>query len=331
MIKFLPDEIIHAKQICKSCGQEYNVPIKKDFPNSLAPVIPKDFHPKTNNKFWQLQSLEIPCPLCGERTMCELPTRKKKAKVLLYGDDASREVNDDYVYCYSLVGGSHPFVMEASENLRSLKMSYSPNDWTLHMKDIVSGNQRSKHSIFKEWHKEKVDQLICDLFTLLERSSNDLFIFNVSFSSRNSLPDEDLKRDCYISLIADLIYGFTQSGFTPVLHFDSEKEFKGIEPVIHGWARDAFLGPQRSLLYSFLSHGLPVPEPVFVKPASHPCLELADFVSYIIARNHYCHLNKLVCEYPTEKLGKVFYSWLRRDHNYGRDRRVGFPWNEIYD
>ena len=131
-------------------------------------------------------------------------------------------------------------------------------------------------------------------------------------------------------MLADVVFGFTQRETTPLLFFDSEKETKGLGPIIHGWAHDAFNASQRELVWAYVSHGLPGPEPRFVRPASHPCLEFADFVSFVVARAHFCRLEGRPQTFPTERLGRVFYSWIRPDGNYGRDRVVGFPWDQMY-
>ncbi len=199
------------------------------------------------------------------------------------------------------------------------------------MKHIHSGSNRARHQIFNTWSKSKIENLISDLFALIQRSSSEVFSFNVSFFKSNTVSIDEVKRDCYISLVADVIHRFTSKGFSPVIHFDSEKEFKGAGPIIHEWASRVFNASQRELIYSYLSFGLPVPEPVFIEPASHPCLELADFIGFVIALGHYCRMTGTESEYATESLGPLYYSWLDKDGNYTGDRLIGFPWAEIYE
>jgi len=335
MIKFVPPDIAAATADCDSCKSQFPVPLRKSFPHSLAPVIPIDFDEKTNNKFWQLNSLEIDCPICSAKTLLKLPTHSERGKVLLYGDDAARESDASSVFCFSLVGGNMPFVKVISQELREIKRrhepKFEPDSWSLHMKDLHSGHNRKKHPVYSTWTQKNAESFVSNIFELIAENSKDLFTFSISFASNAHSSLDELKKDSYLALAADVIYGFSKKGFTPVLHFDSEKEYKGLGPVIHGRARDAFQGSQRKLIYSFVSHGLPVPEPIFIKPASHPCLEIADFVSFVIARGHHCKMNNKECEYSSKQIGKVFYSWLRKDGHYGRDHRIGFPWEEVYN
>jgi hypothetical protein len=334
MIKFVPPEVAAARTKCAACNAIFPVPLGQCSSQSLASIMPRDFEVKTNNKFWQPQAVQISCPECGAKTMLSLPTKAELGKVLLYGDDAVRESEAVNVFCFTLIGGCKPFVEEICLQVRSIKERYAPQleatSWSLHMKDLHSGHRRNKHHVFHSWERAKVEAMVDDIFALIARSAKDVFTFNVSFSSTIDQDIARLKQDCYLALAADVIYGFSKMGFTPLLKFDSEKEVVGLGPVIHGWAREAFQGAQRELAYAFISHGLPVPEPEFVKPASHPCLELADFVSFVVARGHHCKMKGKEPDYQSERLGSVFYSWLRKDGHYGRDRRAGFPWEEVY-
>ncbi len=334
MIKFAPSEVVAARTTCSICKSAFRVPLERSFQHSLAPVMPKDFDAKSNNNFWQLQAVEVDCPSCSRKTMLRLPTAQERGKVLFYGDDAYRTSTAGNVFCFSLVGGSPSIVNQLGQELHSLKQTYEPDlipkSWHLHMKVLHSGDNRQKNKVFQSWNRSKIQSFIAELFDLHSRYADEVFIFNASFSGRPTDSIDDLKKDCYLALVADLIYGFSKLGFTPLLHFDSEKELTGLGPIIHGWAKDAFQKSQRELIYSFISHGLPIPEPLFLPPASHPCLELADFVSFVVARGHHCKLRGIPFDYPSEQLGKVFYSWLRRDGHYGRNRVIGFPWSELY-
>jgi hypothetical protein len=85
-------------------------------------------------------------------------------------------------------------------------------------------------------------------------------------------------------ILCETIYGLTDRNVSPTLIFDAEKNLKRGTAAVQAWARRAFLGSERQLLYLYLCHGIRVPEPRFVKPGSHSCLESADFVSFVVAR-----------------------------------------------
>ena len=67
------------------------------------------------------------------------------------------------------------------------------------------------------------------------------------------------------------------------MHFDAQKKVI-LETAVHGWARHAFKTSEQTLAHAFVCRGIPVPEPVFVQPASHAALELADILSFATAR-----------------------------------------------
>jgi hypothetical protein len=123
-----------------------------------------------------------------------------------------------------------------------------------------------------------------------------------------------------------VIDNVTGLGGQPVINFDSQKPSKA-NTTIHQWARDAFQNGQGNLLYSFLSHSSFVPEPVFVPPASHPLLEVADFVSFAVPRHHHRLFHGTDPEIDLKILGDVMYMTFSLD---GVDLlfqdSVGYPW-----
>jgi hypothetical protein len=82
-------------------------------------------------------------------------------------------------------------------------------------------------------------------------------------------------------------------------------------------------------MYLYLCHGVPVPEPQFVKQGSHVGLELADFVAFVVARELYCWQTGRHSEYMSSQLGKVYYSWPDAG-DYARDRTVGVPKDRMF-
>ena len=82
-------------------------------------------------------------------------------------------------------------------------------------------------------------------------------------------------------------------------------------------------------MYLYLCHGVPVPEPQFVKQGSHICLELADFIAFVVARELYCRQKGRQSEYMSSQLGKVYYSWPDAA-GYARERTVGVPKDRIF-
>jgi hypothetical protein len=312
-IEFAPQEITNAKMFCSHCCRDVAVPLKKVFPEPHTPVFTRDYHPVTNNSFLQLVSVEVECPECSKMVRLELPTKPCKRSVTLYGDEALRHRGSRQFCCLSLVGGSLKFVQEVrdrpSELKTELEPARSPDSWRFHMKEIWSGHRRQNHSVFKEWKRETIEHAIAGLARIIREANTELFVFVSVYVADSQMHKSILKRKALMFLMVDTMYNFTRLETSPHYVFDADRNVESAE-VIQDWARRSFLGTERQLLYLYLSHGVPVPEPKFVKQGSHACLELADFVSFIAARELFSYWEHEPPEISTESLGEVYYSWV---------------------
>ena len=267
---------------------------------------------------------------------------------MLFGDEASREAQGNNMFTYSLVGLDSRLVPRIEDSLRKLKLelepSRSPNNWSFHMKNIWSGSSRKKHAVFCNWDFDKVCFAIRSLFQLIQSYSEHLFMYNIVVTAKGSMKGfkskstlERTRDNAYILLIMHIIHELTQAGAQPVLQFDAEKDTKA-NYVIQRWASDAFSGSQCCLIYPFLAKGIEIPEPKFVKPASHACLELADLISYIIARLYFKKWRGQEIEEVLNpiNLGKVTYLGFETHLGFekGKDllfkRTESYPWKLFY-
>jgi len=332
-IEFLPPDVAHAKMYCPHCRRNVSVPLKKTFSEPPTPVFPQDYHPVTNNKFWQLVALEVECPKCNEKVRLEPPRKHWTKTVTLYGDEAVRETVAHPFVCIALVGGSRRFVERVCEKVSALKNEIEPGrdpaSWRFHMADIHSGHKRGRHKIFANWNRDKCEQAVNGLFNVVAESSDSLFVFALIYPIGRGSSMIGTKRKAYMAILCDTIYHFTQIGVSPRYTLDADKAVGDNRAVIQHWARSAFLGSERQLMYLYLSHGVPIPEPQFVKQGSHVCLELSDFIAFVVARELYCWQNRRQSEYLSSQLGKVYYSWPDAE-GYGRDRMKGVPKDRIF-
>jgi len=172
-----------------------------------------------------------------------------------------------------------------------------------------------------------------DKLLLLIKKSN-LFIYNIASvvvqnNTANRKVQSLLKNEAYILLILNVIDEWTTKNAQPKIFFDSEKDSKA-NKIIHSWARDTFRGSQYSLLYGFLSKGIEVPEPKFVPPASHPGLEVADFVSFTIARYYLRMWQGKEIEIDPKDMGLVTYLGYDSNGDLLWKRQEGYPWDQFY-
>jgi len=84
------------------------------------------------------------------------------------------------------------------------------------------------------------------------------------------------------------------------------------------------------LLFGYLARGIEIPEPVFVSPASRPCLEVADFVSYVIARYCYRRIKGQPIDLDPKYLGPVVYLGFDSSGALLFSRSTGYPWRLFY-
>ncbi|MBI4325795.1 MAG: hypothetical protein HY674_11095 [Chloroflexi bacterium] len=133
-----------------------------------------------------------------------------------------------------------------------------------------------------------------------------------------------VRSEAYSLFLLTIIEMLTKKGIQPNWIFDSDKK-SDADKIIHQWARDAFYGIQVNLVYMLIANGISIPEPIFVRPASRPLLELADLVSFVIARYLARSLQRSNPELDPARLGQVFYS--------GFDSRQGdfvFQWSNRF-
>jgi len=190
------------------------------------------------------------------------------------------------------------------------------------MKVLTSGDHRQRDERLAGVPKQQVDAAINELFDVIFSSGDDLWLYNIAVQGNKS---NALKHDAYMALVAMVIDELTSLGAKPILCFDSEKSSRA-DRVIHGWARELFTNSQHSLLYAFLAKGIEIPEPAFVTPGSHPCLELADFVSYISARYYHRRWRGESIEWDPQRLGKILYAGFDSTGDIVWQRGIGYPW-----
>jgi hypothetical protein len=237
------------------------------------------------------------------------------------------------VFTYSLVGADNKRIDRLNDAVRKLKESLEPTlkteDWRFHMKEMRSGQDRKAHTVFSRWDERKMAQAIDGLFEIVS-TTEDIMPFSFSLVAPLSTPAAKQKHSVYITLLEFIINLVTGQDGKPQLYFDSEKPNSGGH-VIHEWARRLYADAQYCLLYAYLAKGIEIPEPQFVKAGSHPCLELADFVSYVVARYHHERWTGAPdATLSPDRLGNLVYFGFNAEEKGLYTRQCGFPWDFFY-
>jgi len=224
------------------------------------------------------------------------------------------------------------FEMKVKALKQSLLPSISADRWKIHMKYMWAGSSRGKHPVYQSLSFKDVIGFVDDLLTLIKESN--LFIYNIALTtgqgnSVGMFRQDALRNEAYIMLVLSAIDEWTTKNTQPCIFFDSEKESKANE-ITHSWARDTFKSSQYSLLYGFLSKGIEIPEPKFVPPASFPGLEVADFVSFTIARYYHRRWEGKEVEIDPARMGLVTYLGYDFNGDLLQKRQEGYPWDHFY-
>ncbi|WP_066376117.1 DUF3800 domain-containing protein [Anabaena sp. CA = ATCC 33047] len=340
LLRHLPANIAAFRLECPECSKQFSPNWFRLSNEPHIPIKPNDHDGP--GRWIPIKTYEI-CPFCEEAVPLELPVVKMQSKVMLFGDEAYREEQGKLIFTYSLVGADFKVIAQIEDSLRELKSklcpSKSPDSWAFHMKELWSGEHRKKHRVFSDWDFEKVRFAVQGLFQLIQNHAEYLFMYNIALTVKGSMKGfkskpalERPQDNAYILLITYVINELTTKKAQPVLQFDAEKQTKAAQ-VIQGWAREAFLGSQHCLLYPFLAKGIEIPEPIFVQPASQPCLELADFISYIVARFYLKKWQGKEIEevLDTRNFGKVMYLGFDKTNDLVFHRTESYPWELFYE
>ena len=320
---------------CTSCGGVF----APGWLDSRAPVT----HVTANDgQVWVRQTLVLECPFCKGDVEHRLPIVKQIARYGFFGDEAYRDVDNKHVCTLTIVGTNQVRLGAVEQKVIDFKKAIAPDvdptSWSLHMKILKSGDQRLTHPIYKSWDHQKVQSCIEGLYALLNSFDEAFYVVNATGivhlpADRKKMETAKayVKKEIYSSLLLHTIYVATSNGVMPYFVFDADRDSNS-EIIVHDWARKTFLGSHKNLLYAHLTHGIQIPEPEFVKPASRPLLELADFISYVIGRFVFCRLSNKPNDFDPKRLGKIQYIGFNSNGDMlsTPSSQVGFPWGYFY-
>ncbi len=320
---------------CKHCGLKNNIPWDKMYNQPFVPVTPNDFDPLSNNRTWIPTGLGFRCERCSAEVYFELPTRKKITELHLFGDESYD--TDSNIFTYTLAGADYKIIAQLDKKIVELKSAMMPGtdplSWTIHMKDLWSSKDRAKHPVFNSWTFEKVWTFVNGMMVLLASIDQSLFVYSITLTKKHPFNNTNIdlaKHNCYTMLLLNVIDEATSGGAQPKIYFDSEKN-SATDHIIHQWATENFTAAQRQLIYTYLAKGISIPEPLFIKPATRPCSEIADFISFWIRRYHVKKEKGQDCEIDIAALGKITYYGFTNTGELLRIRQKGFPWKEFYE
>ncbi|WP_322083903.1 hypothetical protein [Burkholderia sp. BCC1972] len=192
-----------------------------------------------------------------------------------------------------------------------------------------SGTFLLKNKIAKIEHARKLAKIIRD-------ARPELTTFNISGCI--IVPCDPKERKKLLKYQKD--NAFSESILTTLREFRNREKsvnwiFDNIQDTTsgnktEGWASECFLGLQYTRLFCWISAGATVIEPSFVRPGSHFLLEVADFISYCVARDFERAIIGQPPEFPSSLLGQGFYQGTLGNGDVEHMWNVGLPLKKFY-
>lgn len=283
-----------------------------------------------------------PCSQCGISSDIPLPIAKFVSEVSLFGDEAIRDIpgadgKTKLLVSYSMV--NRPMQADDHEQLaaeyRALKRDLLGNDRAieapLHFKVLWNESGRAR-GIYQGVTDQQKRAFASDLGALLKRFKHSVRIYNATGIFQKpkvyGKPQEsEHKAHVYTPLLLRAIEEMTKQGLAP--RFFMERTGND------GWAKNLFDGGRLTLMWAYITNGLPVGTPEFVLPTTSIYLELADFVTFVVGRHVWARgqraegLSKPIDVDPAI-LGEVAYQGYEESGTCISDYGGAYPWDKFF-
>ncbi len=303
---------------CQNCS-------KKHKPNWLAKRPPTSMFIDREGKFLRQESTNEICDNCGHIVQIKLPMNGLDRVVGIYGDEAFRELKKSKLYVYSCVSflgnddEKQLFLTQFNEIKKNLVPIMEPNEWVFHVKDLFTTESRRKSNIFQHIEHSSVvineiNKVVEIIQTFVKKDLLKVHVALARISPKNLPPKTEkiIKKEVFSSLTFTNIVEYTSKGLSPEFMFERTQD--------DGWAKNLFTQSRLTLMWSFITHGLPIKQPQFVLPNHDFLMEIADIICFCIARyifvqdKRYNYKDKSCkVEIDIKNLGPIQYIYNHRD------------------
>ena len=339
----VPEELIGMNGTCPICKTETAIPWleKMEFPK----------HPVKSDHGGHWVPVDIPLrcssEACKHDFFIKVPRLPDNNRWSLYGDEAARYISQPPAehsteplnfHCVTLVALHKRRHERVRKQIYTLKKSIRPNEdpdsWVHHFTEIWESRPDSKtfhipNKIAKIAHAKKLAKIIRD-------ARPELATFNISGCIRIHGDSKDRKKllkhqkeSAFSESVLTTLREFRHQGKSVNWIFDNVQDTT-LGSKTEGWASECFLGLQYTRLFCWLSAGATIIEPSFVRPGSHFLLEVADFISYCVARDFERAITGQRPEFPSSLLGKGFYQGTLGNGDVENMWNVGLPLKKFY-
>lgn len=328
-VQYYPAHLLEAlKFVCPS-GHE----VLPSWLEKRTPLLP--FRSR-EGALWRPSTGSVKCQTCSIHFEIELPNVPNwQGEVLLYGDEAFRDIDPEqgeprYCVTYSLV--SRPINEkddhELAKAFADLKLNHFGNINKIHCKELFHAKNGKGPTT------EQASSFIREVADLMAGQQGKIVILNstgVTYKPAHFKKQEIEIRKSQIfgTLILMAIENLTKHGRSPRFFFERTDS--------DGWAKNLFNGGRLTLMWPFVTHGLPIRTPEFVPPTSSMYLELADIVSFAVADNiRHRAMEREGKNAPSRprldlcRLGPVQYQGFLQNGDALSQTCVGYPWSTFF-
>lgn len=325
---------------CPSCGFDNIIDWLSELDDAIAPVpLRPDFYAVPT-------SLPIECVKCDRKYGIDIPSIEEDGRWALYGDESARHISKEenkqnsreiFFFCYTLVGLHISKHDEVRKNIYELKKSIKLNNDPRrphHFTTIWS--KSAETGIHNLETKESKVEYAKKFAKMLWNAQPELAVFNISGcvylngdKKEKSKQMKICKEDIFSRAIMTTTDIMTSHRKSITWTFDNEQNTKS-GPKIEGWTHECFRGLQHTRLFSWLSRRTLLHKPTHIEPGTHYLSEIADFISFWIARDFFMGIKKKRIEMQTYELGEILYEGTLGNGDAKAKNHISFPLKEFY-
>ena len=321
----------HLRSIFFTCPNGHMV--SPSWLEKRPPILP--FRPRQGGLFFQTAA-ELMCTTCQDKFHIELPVASPwLGEISLYGDEAFRDIDIDkncarYCVTYTLI--SRP-ILEAddfrlTDEFSRLKRQHFGHSNRVHCKELFHSRGQGGPTT------EQASAFIGEVADLIASFYGKIVVFNAAGVTYK--PENFKKREVNIRkalvfgpLVQTVIESLTKQGRSPRFIFERTGD--------DGWAKNLLFGGRLTLMWPFITNGLPVRSPDFVPPTDSDYLELADIISFAVADNIRNRALAREGKVPPAgprldlvRLGKVHYQGYTESGDVLSSVCAGYPWDKFF-
>ena len=337
----VPEALFEMTATCPTCNVAAPILWLDKLPFPKQPVALPDGH-------YVPIDFPVSCAKCDVDFSHRVPIKPRTTTYHLYGDEAARYVASHavpnvatalYFFCLTLVGLHRDKVERVRKQILALKRQISPDrapeTWSLHFTEIMDSPPGDPKFNFVS----KADKVAFArrLAAILRSARPALATFNISGSIVVPADGKERKRaikhvnqELFALALISTLEQMRMRGATPRWTFDNIQDTTGGAKT-EGWAQEVFLGLQDTRLWTWLSAGSAVLEPAFAPPGSHLLSEIADFISYAVARDFEKATRGETSELPSRLCGLGFYQAILGDGSVDYAWSRGLPLRRFYN